>query len=67
MDLKYFLKKTKAKQSLASARLGTPQSLYFHVDSGSTFKTFVDSLPRVKNNANIQIDAYIHNLLTFYC
>ena len=24
-----------------------------NVDSGSTFKTFVDSLPRVKNDANV--------------
>jgi hypothetical protein len=26
-----------------------------NVDSGSTFKTFVDSLHKVKNNANIQL------------
>jgi len=25
-----------------------------NVDSGSTFKTFVNSLPKVKNNANVQ-------------
>ena len=25
-----------------------------NVDSGSTFKTFVNSLPQVKNNTNIQ-------------
>lgn len=37
-----------------------------NVDSGSTFKTFVDSLPKVKNSANIYNVLYFTSQLYYF-
>lgn len=56
MGLKYFHKTESSTFAELCADRGHPGPKILRRLTGSTFKTFVDSLPRVKNSANINID-----------
>lgn len=63
MDLKYFLKTESPSCLELSADRGHPGPYFITLIEGSTFKTFVDSILRVKNSANVRTNLGLNQIL----